>query len=256
MALHIVEDGPAGAPPLVLSGSLGSTLQMWQPQVELLAADFRIIRIDHRGHGGSPVPPGPYSIAGMAGDALAVLDRLGLDQVAWCGLSLGGMIGAHLGSEAPQRLRSLTLCCTTAHFPDTAAWHQRVATVMSTGTASIAGTIVSRWFTPDWAAAHPDAVVACQEMVTKTPDEGYAAACQAIAAWDHRARLPDVRVPTLVIGGAVDQSTPVEPHARMLAEGIPGARLAIVDGGHLSTIECAIETSALIREHALPPQET
>jgi 3-oxoadipate enol-lactonase len=254
VALHIVEDGLPDGPPLVLAGSLGSTLQMWQPQVEALAGEFRIIRIDHRGHGGSPVPPGPYSIAALAADSLAVLDRLGLDQVAWCGLSLGGMVGMYLGSEAPQRLRSLTLCCTTSHFPDAGPWRERVAAVASTGTASIAGPVVSRWFTPDWAAAHPDAVIACQEMVARTSDEGYAAACQAIEAWDHRSRLPQVSVPTLVIGGASDLSTPIEPHSRTLAEGIPGARLAIVDGAHLSTIECANETTALIRQHALPPK--
>ncbi|MDN5861203.1 MAG: alpha/beta fold hydrolase, partial [Pseudonocardia sp.] len=166
--LFYVDEGPRDAPVLVLSGSLGSTVEMWRPQVAALAGRFRIVRFDHRGHGRSPVPQGPYRIADLAGDALALLDRLGLGRVAWCGLSMGGMVGMYLGSEAPQRLTSLVLCCTTAHFPDPAPWRERIASVAAGGTDSIADAVVARWFTPDWAAAHPDVVAECRGMVAGT----------------------------------------------------------------------------------------
>lgn len=249
--LFHVEDGPRDAPVLVLAGSLGSTVSMWRPQVAALARDFRVVRIDHRGHGGSPVPAGPYRIADLAGDVLALLDRLGLERVAWCGLSLGGMVGMYLGSTAPQRLTSLTLCCTSAHFPDPTPWVDRIAAVEAGGTGPIAESVVARWFTPDWAAAHPDAVAECRAMVAGTDDAGYLACCQAIQAWDHRDRLADVAVPTLVIGGADDPSTPVEPHARTLVDGIPGARLEVVPAAHLATIEQPERTSNLIGSHAM-----
>ena len=250
VSLHHLDEGPPDAPVIVFAGSLGSTLEMWRPQAAALTGDFRVIRIDHRGHGGSPVPPPPYRMADLAADSLALLDGLGLDRVAWCGLSLGGMVGMYLGSEAPERLTSLTLCCTTSCFPDLTPWRDRIAAVKGGGTAPIAEAVVSRWFTPDWAAANPAEVAETVAMVAGTPDEGYLGACQAIEAWDHRDRLPAVAVPTLVIGGSADLSTPVDPHSRTLVDGIPGARLAVVDAAHLATIERAGETTALIAEHA------
>jgi 3-oxoadipate enol-lactonase len=248
--LHHVDEGPRDAPVLVLSGSLGSTLEMWRPQVAPLTERFRVIRMDHRGHGGSPVPPGPYRIADLADDVLTLLDELGLDRVAWCGLSMGGMIGMHIGSEAPERLTSLTLCCTTAHFPDPTVWSDRIKAVAEGGTGPIADTVVSRWFTPDWAAAHPDVVAEAAAMVAGTPDEGYLASCEGLRVWDHRDRLPAITAPTLVIAGSADLSTPVQPHARTIADAIPGARLEVLDAAHLATIERADEATALIAAHS------
>ncbi|WP_232661306.1 3-oxoadipate enol-lactonase [Pseudonocardia sp. TRM90224] len=248
--LHYVEDGPRDAPAIVLSGSLGSTLEMWRPQVPELAKRFRVIRIDHRGHGSSPVPPGPYRMADLAEDAVALLDRLGLERVAWCGLSLGGMVGMAIATTAPERLASLTLCCTSANFPDPQVWRDRIAAVSDGGTGSIAETVVSRWFTPGWAAEHPDVVAEAQAMVAETPDDGYLACCQALEVWDHRPQLASITAPTLVIAGDADQSTPVEPHARTLADTIPGARLEVLAGAHLATIEAAEKATALIVANA------
>lgn len=250
VALHHVDEGPRDAPVLVLNGSLGSTVEMWRPQVAALSERFRVIRVDHRGHGGSPAPDGPYRIADLAGDVLALLDSLGLDRVAWCGLSMGGMVGMYLGSEAPQRLSSLTLCCTSAYFPDPQPWRDRITAVAAGGTGPIADAVVSRWFTPSWAAAHPDAVAEATTMVSDTTDAGYLACCQAIEVWDHRDRLPAVTVPTLVIAGDDDPATPVEPHARTLVQSIPGARLEVLGGSHLATIECHEAATALIGAHA------
>ncbi len=249
MRLHHLDEGPRDAPVLVFAGSLGSTVEMWRPQLAL-AERFRVIRIDHRGHGSSPVPPGPYAMADLAADVLELLDELTLPRVAWCGLSLGGMVGMYLGSEHPERLTSLTLCCTSAYFPDRTPWVERIAAVEAGGTASIADAVVARWLTPGWAAAHQDVLSELKGMVAATPDAGYVACCQAIAAWDHRDRLTAVAVPTLVIAGAEDPSTPVEPHSRTLAEGIPGARLEVLPGAHLVTIESAEIATSLISGNA------
>jgi 3-oxoadipate enol-lactonase len=248
--LHHIDEGPRDAPVIMMSGSLGSTLEMWRPQVAPLTERFRVIRVDHRGHGGSPVPPGPYRVADLAGDVIALLDDLGLEQVAWCGLSLGGMVGMYLGSEAPERITSLTLCCTSSHFPDSSVWAERIKAVADGGTAPIAATVVSRWFTPGWAAEHPDVVAEAEAMVAGTSDEGYLASCQALEVWDHRDRLPAISAPTLVIAGSADLSTPVDPHARTIVDGIPGARLDVLEGAHLATVERADEATALIAEHA------
>ncbi|MBA3907931.1 MAG: 3-oxoadipate enol-lactonase, partial [Pseudonocardiales bacterium] len=148
-----------------------------------------------------------------------------------------------------ERLTSLTLCCTTACFPDKAPWRERIAAIEAKGTAAVADAIAGRWFTPSWASEHPDVLTACRDMIAATPDVGYLGCCQAIVAWDHRDRLSAVAVPTLVIGGAEDPSTPVDPHARTIVAGIPGARLEVLPGAHLATIESAAAATALIAEN-------
>jgi 3-oxoadipate enol-lactonase len=252
VALHHVVDGPADAPVLVLAGSLGSTTEMWRPQLPALAEHFRVVRIDLRGHGGSPATAGPYEMGALADDVLALLDRLDLRRVHWCGLSLGAMVGMYLASEAPERIDRLTLCCTSAYFPDPGVWQERILSVDALGTAGIATAVVARWFTSGWAAEHPDAVAEAEAMVASISDEGYSGCCAALAVWDHRDRLPVITAPTLVVAGADDPATPVEPHATTLAAGIPGARLEVVPGGHLATIESPEPVNALLLAHLAP----
>lgn len=241
--------GAPDAPTLIFAGSLGSTRTMWDPQWESLADRYRLIRYDQRGHGGSPVPDGPYTMADLGGDALALMDQLGIERAAFCGLSLGGMTGIWLGANAAERLTSLVLCCTSAKFPDTSIWRDRVAAVRANGTAAIAADVAARWFTQGWAKAHPDQVDRAVAMVSDTPDAGYAGCCEAIAAWDGVGMLGRITVPTLVIAGDEDPATPVDPHARTIADGIPGARLEVLPAAHLATIEQADRANALIAEH-------
>jgi 3-oxoadipate enol-lactonase len=211
-----------------------------------LTERFRVIRVDHRGHGGSPVPPGPYRVADLAGDVLALLDALGLDRVAFCGLSMGGCVGMYLASEAPERISALTLCCTSSYWPDASVWVDRIAAVGSGGTGPIAEAVVSRWFTPAFAATHPDVVADAVGQVTGTSDDGYAACCAALRDFDHRDRLGTITAPTVVLAGSADPSTPIEPHARTIVEGIPGARLEVLDAAHLATIERSDQATDLI----------
>jgi 3-oxoadipate enol-lactonase len=248
--VHHELSGPSDLPVLVLAGPLGSTLQIWQPQVEALAERFRVLRYDHRGHGGSPVPSGPYVIEELALDVLALLDRLSIERVAFCGLSLGGMVGIWLSAHAPERLSSLVLCSTSAHYDDCGPYLERAASVRWVGTSAIAPTVVAGWFTPEWAAAHPEVVQQATQMIAGTSDEGYASCCGAIATWDGRRLLGRITTPTLVIAGSQDPGTPVTPHAKTLASAIYRAKLEVLDAAHLAPIEQADRANRLIAKHA------
>ncbi|GAA1079846.1 3-oxoadipate enol-lactonase [Nocardiopsis composta] len=248
--VHAVVDGPAGAPVVVLAGSLGSTLEMWRPQVgPLLAAGLRVVRYDHRGHGGSPVPPGPYSIAGLGGDLLRLLDRIGAERASVAGVSLGGMVGMWAAALHPERINRLALLCTSALLGPPEGWTDRAATVRAEGTGAVAGPVVGRWFTPAYAEREPEAVARMRDTVAATPPEGYAGCCEAIADMDLRPELPGIGAPTLVLAGGDDPATPAE-HARAIAGLIPGARLHVLDGGaHLASWECADQVNPLLVEH-------
>ena len=245
--LNCDSTGPDGAPVLLLAGSLGTTLTMWEPQVPRLAATHRVVRFDHRGHGGSPVPNGPYSIEDLGGDVLAMIDRLGLERVSYCGLSIGGMVGQWLAINAPERLDRLILICTAAFLAPADPWLDRAATVRSAGTPEvIADTVVTRWFTAPFAETHPDTVARHRAMIAATDPGGYAACCEAIAAMDLRAGLPSVTTPTLVLSGAQDSSI-APSHGRLIADAIPGSRYELLDpAAHLATVERADAVNELI----------
>jgi 3-oxoadipate enol-lactonase len=242
--------GPPDSPVLVLAGPLGSTMQIWQPQVEVLAERFRVLRYDHRGHGGSPVGAGTYAIPDLAIDVLELLDRLEIERVAFCGLSLGGMVGICLAAYTPERLSSLVLCSTSARYDDVGPYLERAASVRWAGTSAIAPEVVAGWFTPEWAAAHPETVEQVTQMIAGTSDDAYAACCAAIAGWDGRRLIGRITTPTLVLAGAQDERTPVTPHAKTLAAGIYRAKLEVLDGAHLAPIEQAERANRLIAKHA------
>jgi 3-oxoadipate enol-lactonase len=242
--------GPGDAPVVVLSNSLGSTIAMWDPQVPALARDLRVVRYDHRGHGASPVPPGPYSLDDLGADAIALLDRLGLERVRWCGLSLGGMVGMWLGINAPERIERLVLCCTSARLGPPEMWAQRAATVRAEGVDAIADAGLERWLTAGFREREPEATAQVRAMLVATPAEGYASACAAIEHMDLVAQLGTIGAPTLVIAGREDPATPPE-HGERIAAGIPGARLELVDAAHLATIEQPEAMTELIARHLL-----
>jgi len=248
VAVHAVTEGPEDAPVVVLAGSLGSTLEMWDPQVSALAGSFRLVRYDARGHGRSPVPPGPYAMDDLVDDAVALLDRLGVQSASFVGLSLGGMTGMRLAAREPARLDRLALLC-TAPLMDSGPWRERAQAVRTDGTGSIAPAIVIRWLTDGRRAADPELVARFEQMVAGTPDEGYAACCEAIAAMDLRADLTRITAPTLVIGGADDPATPPQ-HQRDIADAVAGAELLVVeDAAHLASYEQAATVNAALLRH-------
>lgn len=237
--LHHEAAGPVDAPPLVLIGSLGTRLSMWDPQVHALAGDFRVIRCDVRGHGGSPVPPGPYAISDLGADLLATLDDLDIARAHLCGVSIGGMISLWVAANAPERVARLAVCCTTARFDSAAAqaYRQRAKSARASGLEGLADSVVARWFTPGFAATRPEVVSRMRNELVGTPREGYAACCEALAALDLTDALPRIAAPSLVIAGAEDQATPPE-HGEAIAAAVAGARFERLAGAaHLASIE-------------------
>jgi 3-oxoadipate enol-lactonase len=241
-------DGAEDAPPLVLSNSLGSTSEMWDPQVPALSERFRLIRYEHRGHGDAPVPPEPYDLDDLGGDVVALLDRLGIERTDFGGLSLGGMVGMWLGINAPERIRRLVLLCTSPMLSREHDWALRGRTVREQGTGAVAEAVVERWFTPRYAEEHPDTVARMRAMVTETPATGYAGCCGAIERMDLVQELGSIRAPTLVVAGTEDPATP-PPHAEVIAEHIPDCRMELVPAAHLASWERPDEVTRLILSH-------
>jgi 3-oxoadipate enol-lactonase len=198
---------------------------------------FRVIRYDQRGHGASPVPDGPYSMDDLGGDLIALLDTLAIERAHVVGLSLGGMTGMWAAIHAPERLASLTLCCTSAKLGPPQNWIDRAKAVREKGTGSIAESVVSRWLTPSYIETSPGRTAFLRDMVTATPDEGYAGCCGAIERMDLVGELPGITAPTLVIAGSEDPATP-PGHAEVIAGAVPGARLELVEGAaHLGSFQ-------------------
>ncbi|MEU4804443.1 3-oxoadipate enol-lactonase [Actinosynnema sp. NPDC023587] len=249
MKPHHEVSGPEGAPVVVLGNSLGTTTALWEPQLAELSERFRVVRYDHRGHGGSPASPGPYRIDDLAGDVLELMDALGLQRVSYCGVSMGAMVGMWLAGHAPERVDRLVLCCTTASYDSARPWEERAATVRASGTGSIAPAVVSRWFTPALGERSPETVARFERMLSTVDDEGYAGCCEALGALDLRPVLPLIQAPTAVIAGACDEATPPE-RLRAIADAIPGAELTVLpDAAHLANVEAAGAVSQILRRH-------
>jgi 3-oxoadipate enol-lactonase len=234
--IYVQVDGPTGAPVLTLCNSLGTTLHMWDEQVEPFTRHFRLVRYDRRGHGRSGCPKGPYTMERLGRDALAILDALELERTNWCGLSMGGMTGQWLAAHAPERVGRLVITNTSSYFPDKGAWNDRLRLVREKGIAAFAGPNMERWFTKEFRERAPQAVARVREMFAATPLEGYIGCGEAVRDMDHRDLLPKIRAPTLVIAGRHDPATPLEAN-EYLANHIPGATLAVLDAAHLSNVE-------------------
>src|SRR5215470_11025826 len=204
--------GPSGAPVLVLGNSLGTTMELWEPQLDVLGRRFRLLRYEHRGHGGSPAPPGPYAIADLGADVLALLDEFEVATAYYAGVSLGGMVGMWLGSISKQ--------------------------------------VVARWFTSAYEAAHPGTVAwFVTTLQQDVAPEGYAGCCDAIAAMDLRPLLASITAPTLVVAGAEDPATPPW-HGAVIASAITRARLRVIRGAaHLANVSSAAEFAATLLAH-------
>lgn len=245
MTLAHDSHGDPDAPVLVLPCSLGTSRDLWEPS--LFAGRYRVLRVELRGHGASPAPPGPYSMAELARDAVDLLDELGLERVAWCGLSLGGMVGMWLGAHEPARLERLVLACTAARVPAPDVYRERAEAVRERGLEPVVDAVAARWFTD---LTPPETRTRFRAILAATSPEGYAGCCEALAGWDFRDELPNVAVPTLVIAGERDEATP-KPNTDLLAERIPGARLVVLPGAaHLANVERPREFADAVLEGA------
>jgi 3-oxoadipate enol-lactonase len=248
MIPHHTVTGPHDAPTLVLSNSLGATLEMWDAQAERLAERFRLVRYDTRGHGLSATPPGPYSIDDVGRDVVELLDHLDVERAHVAGLSLGGMTAMWLGINAPRRVDRLVLLCTSARMGPAQMWADRAVTVREQGTQALVDATMERWLTEGYRATHT--IEPLRQMFVGVDDEGYASCCAVIEHMDQTAGLPSIEASTLVVAGAQDPATPPHEHAERIAASIPGARLEVLDpGAHLVNVERPEAVTDLILEH-------
>jgi 3-oxoadipate enol-lactonase len=253
-ALHYSDRAPrSGKRPrltVVLSHALGCDASMWDALANQLAADCRVIVYDHRGHGSSDAPEGPYSMAGLADDAARLLRELDTGPVVWIGLSMGGMVGQELALRHPGLVAALVLAHTTSAYPEAArsVWQQRIATVSEQGIEAIADAVMARYFHEGFRKNHPAVVARYRQRLVSTDTAGYIGCCAAVGAVDTTARLGGIVVPALVAAGELDQGTPIAM-AEVLAEGIPGARLEVLaEASHLGAIEQPRAFAACVME--------
>ncbi|WP_371663839.1 3-oxoadipate enol-lactonase [Streptomyces sp. NBC_00280] len=241
---HRVE-GSATAPPLLLGPSLGTSYALWDKVAPELSVTHRVVRWDLPGHGGSaPGLIGPGATVGdLAALVLALADSLGIDQFAYAGVSLGGAVGLHLAVHHPERVSSLAVLCSSAHFNGSKPWEERAALVRSEGLAGLAESADARWFTPGFTV--PELVA---DHRNADPD-AYAACCDALGAFDLRDRLAEIGVPTLLVAGRQDPATP-PAHLREIADAVPGATLVELPGAsHLAVTQCPEAVLAALRPH-------
>lgn len=238
-AFRVTVGGDPAAPALILSNSLGTTLEMWDPQVAAFARHHRLIRYDARGHGGSPVISGPCTVGDLGMDALAVLDALGIERAAFCGISMGGHTGLWLGIHAGSRFNAIAVCNSAAKIGTSQGWKERAAMVREGGQASmraLAESSPGRWFSADFVNAHPTEVQRAQAWIAGIAPQGYAGCCEALAESDLRDDLHRITTPTLLLAGEFDPVTTVAD-AQAMQGAIAGAQLALVPASHLSNLE-------------------
>lgn len=245
VALHYRFDGDASRPVMMFSNSLGSTLDMWELQMPALTQHFRVLRYDNRGHGASDVPNGPYTMDRIGRDAQELVEGLQVGPIAFCGLSCGGMVGMWLGTHAPGLLSRAVFACTSAYFGQPELWNQRIAMVEAEGMHAAAGSIIQRWLTPDFIEREPAVTAKMLAMLAGIPPKGYCGGVAAVRDVDLRVGLPDIKMPVLVIAGAVDPATP-PAMGEAIADAVPGAKLAILDAAHLANVELSREFNALL----------
>lgn len=249
MRLSRITQGAASGVPVVLSHALGVDLSMWDGLAASLAADHPVMRYDHRGHGGSDVPPGPYTLDQLVDDAARVVGDWRRGPVVFVGLSMGGMVAQGLAIRRPDLVLGLVLANTTARYPAEAApaWAQRIAAVQAGGVAAVVDGVIERWLTPATRRAQPALEARIRETLLRCDRQGYASCCHAVAGVDWLDQLHEIRCPTLVLAGAQDAgATPAM--AQAIAERIEGAQCLVLDGAaHLSVAEQPMAFEAAVR---------
>lgn len=244
-------DGPAGAPALVLSSSIGMTTTLWDAQVPAYAKHFRTIRYDQRGHGASAAPPPPYTMADLGTDVVDLLDELHIEQASVCGISLGGLVAMWLGAHHPRRVARLVVACSSAHPNDDAKWTARIAQARTEGMRSVVNQGSKGWFTPAFAEAHADLLERMRSIVATTQVEGYVGCCMALRSANLLSDLPSIEAPTLIVAGAQDRGFPIA-HAEAIRAGIRNSRLVVLnDAAHIACVEAAEPFNQITLKHLI-----
>jgi 3-oxoadipate enol-lactonase len=241
------EDTGGPAQVIMFCHALGADRSMWDPQVEMVTSERRVVRYDHRGHGESDTPSSDYTMADLGGDVLALADHLRVDRFDFCGISMGGQIGQWLAVNHPERVDRLTLANTGAKIGTEEGWQQRIAAVRDGGMEAIADIVVERFLSDEWRATHPEETERARETLRAIDPIGYVGCCAAVRDSDFRETASSIRSRTLLVGGRHDVSVP-PADLQWLAEAIPDSELAILDAAHLTNVEKPDEFgSALLR---------
>jgi len=248
-------EGRADLPVVVLSHSLGLDHTMWDPQMPALLTGHRVLRYDLRGHGASDAPAGDYTVERLAKDALRLLDHLQLTDVAWCGVSLGGMVGQWLAAQTPDRLRALVLANTSPRIADPTGMETRRQTVLNGGMTAVEATAMARFFGRPLVDANPPRVASARATLLATQPTGYAGCCAALRDFDGTAALARIHTPTLVISGDVDESMPWESHGAVLTRGIQDAASVRLATAHLSNLGLPRTFTRVVLEFLQPSSE-
>ena len=248
--IHYTDEGPAEGPVLVFANSLGTDLRVWDAVVAALPAGFRVIRYDKRGHGLTDAPDGDYFMGDLVADAAGLLDHLGLGPVLFVGLSIGGVIAQGLAAERPDLVKGIVLSNTAPKIGTDEMWNQRIATIREGGIAALAEPVLERWFSKKFRTERLADFAGWRHMLVRTPVDGYIGCCAALAETDLRASTATLRLPTLVIAGSEDGSTPPDL-VREMAESIEGARFELIRGaGHIPCVEAPEAVAGLIADFA------
>ena len=234
--LHYAVDGPERAPAIVLSNSLGADFHMWDAQVAALRQNFRVVRYDTRGHGGSTGRPEEYTLANLGGDVVELLDYLNIDRAHICGISLGGMTAMWLAINSPERVNRIMPCNTAARIGKVEGWNHRIAQVREFGMISLADATMERWFTAPFRAKAKAQVEAARQTLIRTHAPGYIDCCAALRDADLRDSIASITAPTLVMSGSADPVTPPSD-GHYLQQHIPGAKYLELKAAHLSNVE-------------------
>jgi 3-oxoadipate enol-lactonase len=248
--VELTFDSRGTGAPVLFAHAIGYDRSLWDRVLPHLPPGRSALLVDLRGHGRSPAPPGPYTVEMLADDCAALLDLLGIDATDFVGLSLGGLVGQAFALRHPKRLRRLVLANTSSGYGPEAhiVWNARKKLVREGGMRAVRELAITRGFSDDFRAQHPEVIAAALAPVMACPVEGYAGCCDAIAALDLTARLPRIAAPTLAIAGSLDVGTPVDM-LRGIAAAIPGAKLAVIEGAaHISAVEKPAEFARLVND--------
>lgn len=249
--------GDESLPPLVVGPSLGTSVTaLWGRCAELLGDRFHVVGWELPGHGRGGMTDAPFTIADLAAGVVAAVERtLGPGRFAYAGDSVGGAVGLQLALDAPDRLSAVAVLCTGARIGEPAGWHDRAALVRASGTPVMVEGSATRWFAPGFIEREPEVATSLLGSLQEADKEGYALTCEALADFDVRDRLGEIRVPLLAVGGSEDQPTPA-PALREDAAAVPGGRFVELDDvAHLAPAEAPRAVASLLADHlAAAPQ--
>ena len=247
--LGVRVEGPSGAPALVLSNSLGCSADMWAPQIPALTQRFRVIRYEHRGHGGTGAPGGSWTIDDLGSDLLAAMDIVGVERASVVGLSLGGTVAMWLAINHPDRVDRLVIACSRASWPPKEMWAERIQKVRAGRPSDLLDALLGRWFTPGFTQTHPESVALVTSMLEAASAAGYAGCCEVLSEVDLVAGLGAISAPALILAGSDDPGVPIAV-AASLAESIPGSALQVISpGAHLLNVEQPAKFNAAVIDH-------